>query len=125
MELKIKYYLQHEETGMIISKIYTLKEIEDGLLKGWLDSLPRWFVIGRCQYIGIEDKTGEEVYRGNIVTCEMIHKGGSLPHMGEVVYVNEFGSFATRNLGGETLLHNHLLNTFRVIGNIYDNPELL
>jgi len=77
------------------------------------------------QFTGLIDKEGKEIYEGDIVECDMSYKGGSLPHMGEIVYVDRFGAFATKNEAGETLLHNHLLNTFNVIGNIYENPELL
>ncbi len=92
-----------------------------------------WDAFGDCeikgcilmQYTGLKDKAGKEIYEGDIVKCGMSYKGGSLPHMGEIVYMEAFGAFATKNLSGETLLHNHLLNTFEITGNIYDNPELI
>lgn len=77
------------------------------------------------QYTGLKDKNNVEIYCGDIVECRMQIDGGSLPHAGEIIYMNSFGAFATRNLAGETLLHNHLLNTFLVVGNIHENPELL
>jgi uncharacterized phage protein (TIGR01671 family) len=77
------------------------------------------------QYTGLKDKNGREIYEGDVVTCRMSYECKSLPHMGEIVYMEQFGAFATKNLSGSTLLHNHMLNTFEVIGNIYENPELV
>ena len=69
------------------------------------------------QYTGLVDKNDTPVYEGDVVRCELSFNGGFLPHMGEIVYVDEYGAFATKNEAGETLLHNHLQSSFEVIGN--------
>jgi len=77
------------------------------------------------QFTGLLDKNGKEIYEGDFVECSMSFEGGSLPHMGEIVYNDTFGAFATKNLAGETLLHNHIVSSFEVIGDIFSNPELM
>ena len=77
------------------------------------------------QYTGLKDKNNKEIYEGDIVECSMSFDGGTLPHTGEIIYLKQFGAFATKNLGGETLLHNHLLNTFEIKGNVYENLDLV
>lgn len=77
------------------------------------------------QFTGLKDQYGVEIFEGDIVSCKMKHEGGCLPHIGELVYMDEFAAFATKNHAGKTLIHNHALNTFKILGNIHENPELL
>jgi uncharacterized phage protein (TIGR01671 family) len=77
------------------------------------------------QYIGIRDKINIPIFEGDIIDCRMSYSNKSLPHRGEIVWYENFGAFATKNEGGKTLLHNHCLHTIEIVGNIYENPELL
>ncbi len=76
-------------------------------------------------YTGLVDVNNKKIFEGDIIDVSLIFEGKSLPHLGEVVFDESFGAFGTKNLGGTTLLHNHALHTAKVIGNIYQNPELL
>jgi uncharacterized phage protein (TIGR01671 family) len=77
------------------------------------------------QFTGLQDRKGRDIYEGDIVDVSMSYKGGTIPHRGVIVYSSCFGSFATKNAGGETLIQKHCTHTFEVIGNIHENPELL
>lgn len=77
------------------------------------------------QFTGLRDKNGKEIYEGDYVEGFLSFEGGRLITAGEIIWNDEFAGFALKNEGGETLLHNHFRDSFVVLGNIYENPELL
>jgi uncharacterized phage protein (TIGR01671 family) len=89
------------------------EEIHDG---------SRWKFVNRfytdnneliMQYIGLKDKNGVDIYEGDIILTDQ-----------EVVYKKEDAMFGIPN--GQYNLGNYSdRNDFEVIGNIYQNPELL
>lgn len=77
------------------------------------------------QFTGLHDKTGKEIYEGDIIDCDMTWVDRVLPHRGAIVYCDNFCSFATENYSGKTLLSKLRAWTIEVIGNIHENANLL
>lgn len=87
------------------------------------------------QWTGLQDKNFNDVYEGDIVRFVKWNKqsGGNLEIVGEVKWNNQGGGMWITNgkyytilqdlvtFGGETFVMERL----EIIGNIYENPELL
>ena len=117
-------------------KIYYIVDNEDGTGREVLEK-----TIG--QYTGLKDKNGKEVYEGDIVEFKDVGEEGyeykegfDFDNIAQVVYKNgiytlsNFGetdnSYYATNSTDEERLEEVLRNgNCKVVGNIYDNPELL
>ena len=77
------------------------------------------------QYIGLTDTNGVEIYEGDMVNCFLVWHGGHE----ETVFTVEYGKFPHRRIPGfypfYGLLNGKEVTPLEVIGNIYENPELL
>jgi hypothetical protein len=77
------------------------------------------FFAPQRQYTGLKDKNGKEIYEGDIITG--LHVYDDEPF--EVIY--NFVSFRLRRGNGYFLNIEPQGKDFTLIGNIYENPELL
>jgi len=66
------------------------------------------------QYTGLKDKNGREIYEGDIVENKYRHK---------VEFIT--GCFCVKDKFGSTTPIFECGDVFEVVGNIYENPELL
>ena len=81
---------------------------------------PQWDKIVIMQYTGLKDGEGKDIYEGDIV--KFLHKEERILNIGEISF--EDGSFIVKEKTGAFYM-NAPFNILEVIGNIYENPELL
>ena len=125
--IKFRITIQHEETGNIAQMFYDYSEIFNGYAKKELEKQERWYVIGKSQFTGLLDKNGKEIYEGDIIKTRL---GNLEVFFGKVttiafggVVLSSPATFGLRAKDKEYLLN--LTDYDEVIGNIYENPELL
>ena len=130
-EIKFRIWCKQNESMQRVSKIgfdegklwYVLDEDHE-TQPPYFEDDDDWVLM---QYTGLKDKNGKEIYEGDIVDYL-----GDIDHINSNVlrvieYKNEEACFVARlpvGVEGEEAVY---LNEhdFKVIGNIYENPELL
>jgi len=130
-EIKFRAWLKTNKIMTEIDKIdFINNEVAFGFYEGSIDA------VELMQYTGLKDKNGKEVYEGDLFyyTCpreclERLCKITYCPDkMGiEVVQIceNEEEPIWAFVDGWETYETAKYLTTIEIIGNIYENPELL
>lgn len=76
--------------------------------------------IELMQYMGLNDKNGHEIYEGDIIKYD---DAGGEAHTQVVRYDDEMGAFGCDR--GALMDHFNCMWEIEVLGNIYENPELL
>lgn len=112
-------------------KSWTNYSIDDDLLMFYDKHAECWetdqegerFIL--CQYTGLKDNEDREIYEGDIVKAISFARW-----IGIVKYSDESQAFIFDDLdkkyrGKSTVFMNQFDDGFEILGNIYENPELL
>jgi uncharacterized phage protein (TIGR01671 family) len=144
-EIRFKIYLQHEDTGVITSKEFDYAAIFSGAAMEYIKiQLPRYFIIGKAEYTGQNDINDVKIFEGDIVQsiCKKILKDElegddmfCLPKIEDRTYNNVIDWYDGVKIAGwrikgkrfQTQLKWSTVGNMnlKVVGNIFENPELL
>jgi hypothetical protein len=119
--LKFKRIYQHSETGSICIKTWGSIDYNENACTdfGSFKSpsfLSGYYAIADVQFTGLHDKNGKQIYEGDILKHPICLTG-------KVIYFQPYAQFTVESNG---FLYDLNVNSeCEVIGNIYENPELL
>ena len=108
--------------------LYRAKRKKDGKWTTW-NAVTGIHGLGRieddtiCQCTGLKDKNGKLIWENDIVKGKYYDNGKSHRHIGQVKYIYE--AYKVVGVKQYTGYHAHLDGSYEVIGNIFDNKELL
>lgn len=140
MDREIKFrYTCKRENGHIFSEIFNLKDIEAGRVALWyqVNTIGGRDKVFRDQFTGLKDKQGKEIYEGDIVIQDLwgkaVVKFGGGTNMGGgdssaffygyyIEVINRRDAWGNNEADSSSF---HNTNEVEVIGNIYENLELL
>ena len=86
------------------------------------------FEVELMQYTGLKDKNGKEICQGDIVECKCGNTGKTILRQIEYIgdsFCTKNGSFYNQKTKQREYCYIPLKPYVKVVGNIYENPELL
>lgn len=114
-------------------KFRAWSKFDNGHMHYWQDGFNyRWFerdshkYVELMQYTGLKDKNGVEIYEGDIVKVDDDWEkyGWFAGSLGEIIYTDT-AKFAIKTSAGQGTFERDSDKYLEIIGNIYENPELL
>jgi uncharacterized phage protein (TIGR01671 family) len=136
MGREYKFRVWNRPNGYFEKDVSNFSVGGDGAIYHWLHGIGEWIETDDAiimQYTGLLDKNGKEIYEGDLLKPEEGYLSedaeSAFTNIYELRWDNDSAGFVLFDYDlGEVADDDHILNihsNFEVIGNIYENPELV
>lgn len=139
---KYKFRGKNKDIGWVYGQLaydingntYIIQEVELDSSYGLEETIlfaTMWYEVDRetvGQYTGLKDKNGKEIYEGDIIFDSFYEKKAKVVFLEGAFwldYIKDFKEYGTINKRYQLLANYDNKSVLEVIGNIYDNLELL
>jgi uncharacterized phage protein (TIGR01671 family) len=124
---EIKFRVWSKDRKMFVMDGMSVEDIQEDATHSV--HLPMLIKQEECvwqQYTGLKDRNGQEIYEGDLInfSWQAGYKEFYDDKNQEVFYSNECASFVFGK-GGICMLDRVVYDTLEVVGNVFENPELL
>jgi len=121
---EIKFRIWNVDTNCWLTKIALLQDISCGRYNLFVNKNLNNIIIQ--QYTGLKDRNGQEIYEGDLInfSWQAGYKEFYDDKNQEVFYNDESASFVFGK-DKSCMLDRVVYNTLEVVGNVFENPELL
>ena len=125
-EIKFEYIFKEKYRGKLHRRVFTLGEFEDIEMEILLLE-NNWEIVALRQWTGLKDKNGKEIYEGDVYRVAN-NQQYEIVWLTELEYEEKCAGWGLKQLRGEFppyLIDDWAVTHGEIIGNIYENPELL
>lgn len=136
-EIKFQRVFQHNETGIIYMTVWGNVNHKDNHCDDFSSfkspsQVHGYFPIADREFTGLKDKNGKEIYEGDIVQKWFYNKKEWVAQVKHIDYIDSnMDDYKGKDVSGFYLCNeewdypNEEFNNLEVIGNIYENKNLL
>lgn len=125
-QIKFRYIWRRKEDGHIWGEIVPIGCLEHKGDSPFVhEANIKWELVARNEYTGLTDKEGKDIYEGDVLKCGWYYGDDFGEAVGEMEFSNQVVKFVVRLQGSGFDLNVQGMENAEIIGNIYQNPDLI